>query len=80
MIRNASGKVLAVSQLSVGMTGGPGENVTLAEGAPTQCTFRFSAPKVPADAFYSVEISHRGGVTFSREQVTAGQVALSIGT
>lgn len=47
------------------------------------CRFDFTIPDVPAadlsGAFYAVEVTHRGLVRFSREQVRSGAVALTLG-
>lgn len=55
-VTDGSGQVLAVGQLD-----GPG---VVAEG----CVFSFSVQVPPAD-FYTVEVSHRGGLTYSRAEM-----------
>lgn len=43
--------------------------------------FRFTPIAVPAAAFYSVEVSHRGAITYSRADMLASgwTVALTLG-
>jgi hypothetical protein len=77
VIRDAKGKVIAVGSLRAGVatvdrSGG------LAIG--TACTFPFTVEKVPAGDFYGVEVNHRSAVMFSDRQVTAGPVALTLGS
>lgn len=35
------------------------------------CEFVFTVPDVPTEQFYTVTVSHRGGVTYSEAQMTA---------
>lgn len=70
-VYDATGKVVAVGSLGEG---------TRDSGA-IYCRFPFSIPEVPDNSdFYSVEVSHRGEVTFPADRARNGDVHLSIGT
>jgi hypothetical protein len=49
---------------------------------PSRCSFAFSVADLPDVAFYSVEVSHRGQVTYSRAdlEATSWTVELSLGS
>ena len=67
-IRDDSGKTVAQGRL------GPGA------GQDLNCTFPFTVDDVPSGSkFYEVEVSHRGGVVFSRDDLDDGPVKLSLG-
>ena len=66
-IRDAAGAVVAIGLLQ------PGEPVG------TACAFPFEVAGVPGDSgFYEVQVAHRAGVTFAREQL-AEPVTLTLG-
>jgi hypothetical protein len=67
-IRNAGGETVALGQL--------GEYTHDRNG---QCTFKWAVEGVPADSeFYSVEVSNRGEVNVTREELQEG-VTLRVG-
>jgi hypothetical protein len=43
------------------------------------CVYTFAVEGLPSSDFYKVEVSHRGQVTYTKEQVTSGPVELSLG-
>jgi len=43
------------------------------------CVFRFTVPSVPETRFFEVQVSHRGRVAFSMDDVRAMKVALQLG-
>lgn len=65
-VKNQDGTILAVSQL------GPGETV---EARRTQytvyshCLFEFQVGPVPRKPFYQIEVSRRGAVTYSQDDL-----------
>lgn len=65
-IRDGTGKVIAVGNLGRSVEDG---------GA---CVFRFQVDNVPEMDFYGIEISHRGVVNYSRDQVR-GTVQITLG-
>lgn len=73
VIHDPDGKVIATSELgtgeSTGFDGGP---------VPAICRFTIWVTKVPEQKFYGVEVSHRGTVQFTEEQVRAGNVNLTL--
>lgn len=69
-VKDASGKVVAVGRLGVGTPGGVEEIGSIKAAA--QCAFVFQVPNVPGSDFYGVEVSHRGQITYSRQQVDGG--------
>jgi hypothetical protein len=58
-VRDESGKVLATSSLM----NDPERSY------PTGCNFDFELTNVPGAEFYQIEISHRGGLTFSMQDL-----------
>lgn len=58
---------------------------SLEEGQPnaarTRCTFRFTVGGLPEATFYTFEVSHRGGLTYSAAEMEAmnWQVAFTLG-
>lgn len=66
-IRNADGAIAGVGRLGAGQGGSYG------------CIFPFSVADVPESEFYTVEISHRGQVTVTAENVRNGDIKLSLG-
>lgn len=72
-VYDAGGKVVGSGSL------GSGRYASDDSVAP--CVFRFSVPNVPGGSkFYQVEVSHRGKVTFSADEVKAGKVGMSLGS
>jgi len=69
-VTDAAGTIVETSSL------GPG---TVISGT---CEFSLDVPKVPeGSAFYSVEVSHRGKVTYSSEQLhRGGSIGMSLGS
>lgn len=62
-----------------GTTVGVGQLEAASASLSTRCTFAFTVDGVPTGAdFYEVEISHRGGITFSQEELERG-VSLTLG-
>lgn len=43
------------------------------------CTFPFEVSDLPSAKFYQVEVSHRGKVTYSRQDVIFRKVNMSLG-
>ena len=70
VVRDGDGQTLAVGNLQTG------EKVSLVE-----CDFSFTVPGVPETDFYSVEVSHRGELSYSRADLEAAdwQVSLQLG-
>lgn len=70
VVRDGAGVVLATGAL------GKGRIV-----AALQCGFEFVVEAVPAAAFYSIEVGHRGEITYSFADVEAAEwyVELSLG-
>ncbi|OLL76879.1 hypothetical protein Ae168Ps1_5299c [Pseudonocardia sp. Ae168_Ps1] len=66
-VRDSSGAIVGVGNLEAGQSDSYG------------CTFPFTVTDVPNSAFYTVEISHRGEVTFTADDVETGEVQLSLG-
>jgi hypothetical protein len=68
-IADASGAVVATGSLQSGRA-----------SSSTTCDFTFTVPDVPAgEDFYQVEVSHRGTLTYTADQLRAG-LALSLGS
>jgi hypothetical protein len=74
----------------------PGNNVTVYDGKQNiiatstlghgtgtfgACVLTFTVPDVPDEAFYKVEVSHRGGLSFSKTDMQAANwtVSMSLG-
>lgn len=66
-VRDSTGAIVGVGSLGAG------------QGSAYGCTFPFTVTGVPASDFYTVEISHRGAVTFTAEDVREGDIQLSLG-
>ncbi|MCU1677670.1 MAG: hypothetical protein JWM93_2428 [Frankiales bacterium] len=58
-VTDGAGKIIGTGHLDEGT------------GAGSVCTFGFTVKSVPDTDFYKIEISHRGGLTFSREEMAA---------
>ena len=67
-VRDSSGAIAGVGRLEAGRSSSYG------------CTFPFTVADLPRSEFYTVEISHRGEVTFTADDVKAGDVMLSLGS
>lgn len=67
---DGSGKVLAVSQLDAGKADGSGS-----------CVFSFTINNVPYSNFYQLEVSHRGELDYSYQQLSASNfnIATTLG-
>ncbi|WP_345383275.1 hypothetical protein [Pseudonocardia yuanmonensis] len=66
-ISNATGAVIATGSLSAG------------RASSTTCDFTFTVPDVPAgEDFYQVEVSHRGTLTYTADELRSG-LGLSLG-
>lgn len=76
VVHDSTGKVVATGQLEEGI-GGPG--ILTDSDIAFECKFPFTLEDVPRQKFYGVEVSHRGTVQFSAQQVSKGPVALSLG-
>jgi hypothetical protein len=67
-VRDESGKTVAIGRLQRGDCSGGG------------CVYPFVVEDVPVGSkFYEVEVSHRGGVTFSRQDLDESGAELSLG-
>ena len=69
-VTDQAGRIVGTSSIS-----------SSSKGDPKTCTFTFDVPGVPNRSFYKVEVSHRGGITYSYNQLqTAGwSIATTIG-
>ena len=69
-LKDGDGKVLATSSLGAG------------SGTNTSCDFTFSLTNVPEVPFYTIEISHRGALSYSLSDMKAQvwDLALSLGS
>jgi hypothetical protein len=70
VVSNDSGSVLALSQLDDGVADGSGN-----------CVFNFAIDKVPRSNFYRFEVSHRGQLDYSYQQLSSAgfSVAMTLG-
>jgi hypothetical protein len=75
VVYDPAGTTIATGALKAGTPGALESDVLV-----TQCRFGFHVTGVPLVKFYAVEVSHRGKVTFSADQVSAGDVALTLGS
>lgn len=71
-VSDSAGKVIGSGTL------GPGSVPDPTVDNPV-CTFTFDIGKVPDSPFYKLEVAHRGQVTFTRQEVLANDVALTLG-
>lgn len=65
-VRDASDAIVGIGSLSAG---------TSSSGS---CVFAFTVPDVPESAFYSIEVSKRGALTYSADDVETGNVHQSL--
>jgi hypothetical protein len=69
-VYNAKNEVIALGELA----GDPRTNGT------DRCEWTFTVADVPeGERFYSVEVSHRGKVTFSADELQSGPLSLGLG-
>ncbi|KAA1031813.1 hypothetical protein FVA95_08600 [Pseudonocardia sp. EV170527-09] len=66
-VRDSAGRIAGVGALDSGT------------GSSYGCTFSFVVDDVPASDFYTVEVGHRGEVTFTDAAVRNGDIQLSLG-
>lgn len=62
-VRNESGAIIATGALDAGTSDSTYPTVV--------CHFTYTISNVPDAKFYSVEVSHRGGLTYSKDQLNA---------
>ena len=67
-VRDSSGAIVGVGNLGGGRSSSYG------------CNLPFAVAEVSSSELYTVEVNHRGEVTFTADEVTAGEVRLSLGT
>lgn len=82
VVRDPEGRTIAVGALGPGKTQDVTEYKQYNGGTVRyawSCVFPFEIPEVPWHDFYSVEVTHRGQVTFTQAQVLLGEVHLSLG-
>jgi hypothetical protein len=72
-VKNQSGAVIGTGALGAG---------TYASDGLSSCEFPFTVSGVPGARFYTVEVSHRGGMTYSAADLAAKsyKVDVSLGT
>lgn len=71
VVRDGEGSTLATSSLEEGRAYG-----TQSEAFQGPCVFSFEVRDVPESDFYTIEVSHRGEITYSREELeSAGWTA-----
>lgn len=63
---DSNGTVLALSQLNAGQADGNGN-----------CVFSFTIPSVPYSNFYKFQVSHRGELDYSYQQISANNFSIS---
>lgn len=66
-VSDEAGTVLAVADLGEGLSTG------------STCDFPFTITVPPGHKFYGFEVSHRGVIRYTEDQVRSGSVSLSIG-
>ncbi|WP_060711745.1 hypothetical protein [Pseudonocardia sp. HH130629-09] len=66
-VRDSAGRIAGVGALGSGT------------GSSYGCTFSFVVDDIPASDFYTVEVGHRGEVTFTDAAVRNGDIQLSLG-
>jgi hypothetical protein len=66
-VKDASGKVLALGNLGPGYTSELFGGETAVAGMAYKCGFDFSVSNIPeGQAFYAIEVAHRGDVRYER--------------
>lgn len=76
-IKDASGKIIATGELGYGTKSG--DRVPFNSGSAFPCAFPFTASVPPGSDFYQIEVSSRGAVTFTSDELTSKDVALTLG-
>jgi len=71
VVYDAAGKILASGELY-------GGTITPGDAAFGWCQFRFVVPGVSGDGPYSIEVTHRGKIVFTKDQ--ADNLSLTIGS
>lgn len=66
-VRDSTGAIVGVGSLGAG------------QGSAYGCSFPFTVTDVPDSDFYTVEISHRGAMTFTAEDIRTSELQLSLG-
>lgn len=62
-IKNESGAIIATGSLDAGVSDPSYPTVV--------CRFSYTIANVPGAKFYTIEVSHRGGLTYSQDQLDA---------
>lgn len=73
-VKNENGSVIATGSLDEGVSDTTYPTVS--------CHFSFTIPNLPDAKFYSIEVTHRGALTYSQDQLKSKdwKVDLSIGS
>ncbi|MEX0629953.1 MAG: hypothetical protein WEE67_06270 [Chloroflexota bacterium] len=66
VVRDGAGEIVATGALDAGV-----------KGADEQCSFTFAVEGIPNAEFYDVEVSHRGELAYSREDMEGADWRLS---
>lgn len=76
VVRNEDGTTIASGRLE------PGEITSVYKGTIPTCEWAFEVRDVPAAEFYEIEVSHRGGLQYSKAEMEEmnWEVAFSIST
>jgi hypothetical protein len=61
MVKNESGAIIATGSLDAGVSDAAYPTVV--------CHFAYTIANIPGAKFYTVEVSHRGGLTYSQDQL-----------
>src|SRR3954447_1267898 len=70
VVRDGGGQVIGSGRFSAGKgAGGVRSGATGASGAPAACVFAFTVKHVPDADTYSFQMSHRGEVVYTREEL-----------
>lgn len=79
-VTDEAGKVIGLGQLGAGLT----KVINNVDGTGLtswRCEFRFSVPNIPAGhQFFGLEVTHRGVVRFTADQIESGKVKLTLGS
>jgi len=69
VVRDGDGQILGTTHFGAGKGAGGGK--LGATGAPSACVFAFTVKHVPDADTYSFQMSHRGGVVYTHEELEA---------